>query len=60
MRKDNLNDLTPLDKGLNSVLKKIANLSNKISSHAIYSIEGDYYNYKEDIYLKENPQHTSF
>ncbi len=38
LRKDNLNDLTPLEKGLAIALKKIGNLSNKISSHAIYSI----------------------
>jgi hypothetical protein len=59
-RKDNLPELAPLEKALSVVLKKIGSLSNKISNHAIYSVETDYYNYKEDIYLKENPQHTSF
>ena len=48
----NLGELAPIEKVLNIVLKKINNLSNKVSSHPIYSIEPDYYNYKEDIYLK--------
>lgn len=52
LRKDTLNELIPIEKMLNIVLKKINSLSNKISSHPIYSIEPDYYNYKEDIYLK--------
>lgn len=39
LRKDNVADLVPVEKGLNIVLKKIGNLSNKMSSHAIYSVE---------------------
>ena len=38
LRKDNLGELNPLEKMLNVVLKKINNLSNRMSSHPIYSI----------------------
>ena len=39
LRKDaNLGELAPIEKVLNVVLKKINNLSNKVSSHPIYSI----------------------
>jgi len=46
LRKDNLNELIPIDKTLTISLKKINNLSNKISFHAIYSVEAEYFNYK--------------
>jgi hypothetical protein len=60
LRSDNLVELEPCDKKLGVMLKRINNISNSISHHAIYSIEADYYNYKEDIYVNEKLEFTSF
>ena len=44
---------------MNVVLKKISKLSNHINGHAIYSLEIEYYYYKEEIQLREIPYYTS-
>jgi hypothetical protein len=40
-------------------LRKLSNLSNFISAHAIYSLEGEYIPYQEEIMLKSNPYYTT-
>ena len=59
LRNDNLQELLPIEKMLNSCLKKISYLSNFISAHAIYSIENDYIVYQEEINLLFNPYYSS-
>lgn len=59
LRKDNLSEINQIEKKLNNSLKKISNLSNYVSAHAIYSLEGEFFYYKEEVELKEKPYYTS-
>ena len=40
-------------------LRRLSNLSNFISAHAIYSLEREYIVYQEEIMLKSNPYYTT-
>jgi hypothetical protein len=59
-RKDNLESLNQLERKINNFLKKISNLSNHVNGHAIYSLEGEFFYYREEIQLREKPHYTSF
>lgn len=37
---------------MNIILKKVSKLSNHINAHSIYSLEIEYYYYKEEIQLR--------
>lgn len=59
LRKDNLSTISQIEKKLNTVLKKICQLSNHVNGHGIYSLEGEYFYYQEEIQLRETPYYTS-
>jgi hypothetical protein len=52
LRKDEMGVLGRLEKKLNNALKKISHLSNHVNAHAIYSLEGEFFYYQEEIQLR--------
>ena len=59
LRKDPLNKLAPLQKKMDTMLKKVGQLSNHTNGHPIYSLENNFYSYNEEVVLRETPYHTS-
>ena len=59
LRKDSIDKLKDIEKKLNHQLKKISYLSNHVNAHAIYSMEGEFFYYQEEIQLRESPYYTS-
>jgi hypothetical protein len=59
LRRDKLGELQPIEKRLNGCLRKLSEVSNFISAHAIYSLEGEYIPYQEELMLKANPYYST-
>jgi len=59
LRKDPLDKIANLEKKLNTYLQKISYLSNHVDGHGIYSLEGEYVYYQEELQLREAPNYTT-
>lgn len=46
LRNDSIKDLIPIEKMVNSNLRKISDISNFVAAHAIYSLESDFVFYQ--------------